>query len=113
MVSKVETRNLLQNLQGSYLRAAVGSMKTTPTEALEIDLCLTPLDPVAIEAAGLTACSLKCQGEWRDTGLGHTELDFLQKYPFTLNWDRMQKKISVGKAIQNTDSNYTTLAKAR
>jgi hypothetical protein len=59
----------------------------------------TPLDLAAIEVAGLTACRLKCQGEWRDTGLGHTKPDFLQKYPFTLNQDRILKKISFGKAI--------------
>jgi hypothetical protein len=35
MVSRVEIRNLLQSLQGNYLRAAVGAMKTTPTEVLE------------------------------------------------------------------------------
>jgi hypothetical protein len=36
MVSRVEIRNLLRSLQGNYLRAAVGAMKTTPMEALEI-----------------------------------------------------------------------------
>jgi hypothetical protein len=35
---RVETRNLLRSLQGNYLRAAVGAMKTTPTEALEVAL---------------------------------------------------------------------------
>jgi hypothetical protein len=35
----VEAKNLLQSLQGSYLTAAVGSMKTTPTEALEVSVC--------------------------------------------------------------------------
>jgi hypothetical protein len=45
-------------------------MKTTPTEALEVALCHTAVDLSAVEAAGLTACRLKCQGEWRDTGLG-------------------------------------------
>jgi hypothetical protein len=35
MVNRVEIRNLLRSLQGDYLRAAVGAMKTTPTEALE------------------------------------------------------------------------------
>jgi hypothetical protein len=34
MVSKVEKRNLLRILDSSYLRAAVGSMKRTPTDAL-------------------------------------------------------------------------------
>jgi hypothetical protein len=33
IVSWVEIRNLLQSLQGNYLRVAVGAMKTTPTEA--------------------------------------------------------------------------------
>ncbi|XP_071579823.1 uncharacterized protein [Temnothorax nylanderi] len=41
---KVEAKNLLKSLQGSYLRAAVGAMKTTPTEALEIALCIPPLE---------------------------------------------------------------------
>jgi len=39
IMSKVEAKNLLQSLQGSYLTAAVGSMKTTPTEALEVSVC--------------------------------------------------------------------------
>jgi hypothetical protein len=61
MLSRVEKMNLLQSLQGSYLTAAVGSMRTTPTEAMEVALYQTPL--AAIEAAGLTAYRLKCQGE--------------------------------------------------
>ena len=56
----------------------MGSTKTTPTEALEVVLCQTPVDLAAIEAAGLTAYRSKCQGEWRDTGLGRTKLNFLQ-----------------------------------
>jgi hypothetical protein len=40
MLRKVETRNLLRRLQGNYLRAAVGAMKTTPTEVLEVALRL-------------------------------------------------------------------------
>jgi len=40
VVSRVEAKNL----QGSYLRTPVGSVKATPTEALEVALCLTPLD---------------------------------------------------------------------
>jgi hypothetical protein len=79
MVSRVEARNLLRSLQGSYVRTAVGSMKTTPTQALEVALCQTPLDIAATEAAGFAACRLKCQGEWRNTCLGHTKLKFLQK----------------------------------
>ena len=55
MVRRLEARNLLRSLQGGYLRAAVGSMKTTPTEALEVALCQTPLDLAVIEAVGLAA----------------------------------------------------------
>jgi hypothetical protein len=99
MVSSVETRNLLRSLKGSYPRAAEGSMKTTRTEALEVALCQIPPNLAAIGAAGLTAYRLKCQGEWRNTGLGDPKLKFLQKYPFTLNQDRILKKKSVGKAI--------------
>jgi hypothetical protein len=55
MVSRVETRNLLRSLQGSYLTAAVMCMKTTPTQALEVSLCHIPLDLAAIEAAEPTA----------------------------------------------------------
>jgi hypothetical protein len=43
MVSRAEAKNLLQSLQGSYLRAAVESVKNTPIEAMEVALCLTPL----------------------------------------------------------------------
>jgi hypothetical protein len=55
MVSKVEARNLLQSLQGSYLRATVGSMKTAPTNMLEVALCQTTLNLATFETAGLTA----------------------------------------------------------
>jgi hypothetical protein len=71
-------------------------MKTTPTEALEVALCKTPLYLAVTGAARLTAYRLKYQGEWRDTGLGHTKLDFLQTYPLTLKEDRILKKILVG-----------------
>ena len=43
MVSRVEAKNLLQSLQGSSLRAAVESVKTTHIEAMEVALCVTPL----------------------------------------------------------------------
>ena len=46
------------------------------------------VDLAAIEAVGLAAYRLKCQGEWRSTGLDHTKPEFLHKYPFTLNQDR-------------------------
>jgi hypothetical protein len=49
-MSKVEAKNLLLSLQGSYLRAAVWSMKTTPTEALEVSVCWTALDLSVNEA---------------------------------------------------------------
>jgi hypothetical protein len=92
MVRRVEIRNLLCRLQGNNLRAAAGSMKMTTTEALEVTLCQASLDLAAIEAVGLTVYRLKCQGEWRNTGLGDTKLEFLQKYPYTLNHDRILKK---------------------
>ena len=63
MVNRVEIRKLLRSLQGNYLRAAVGSMKITPMEALEVALCQTPIDLAATGAAGLTAYRLKCQRE--------------------------------------------------
>ena len=94
MVSRVELKNLMQSFQGSYLRAVVGSMRTTPIEVLEIALCQTPLDLAVIGAAALTAYVLKCQEEWRNAGLGHTKLDFLQKYRFTLKQDSILKNIS-------------------
>jgi hypothetical protein len=100
MVSRVEIRNMLRSLQGNYLRAAVGAMKTTPTEALEVALYQTPLDLAATEAAGLTAYRLKCQGEWRNTGLGHTKLKFLQKYLYTLKQDRILKKYQLVKSYK-------------
>jgi hypothetical protein len=40
----VAASNLLQSLQNSYLRADTGSMKTKPTETLQIALSLTSLD---------------------------------------------------------------------
>jgi len=94
VVSRVEAKNLQQSLQGSYLRTPVGSVKATPTEALEVALCLTPLDLAVIGAARFTAYRLSCQGEWRNTVLGHMKLQFLQKYPFTLKQNRILKKIS-------------------
>jgi ribonuclease HI len=100
MVSRVEIRNLLQILQGNYLRAAVGVMKTTPMEALQVALYQAPLDLAATEAKGLIAYGLKCQGEWRSTGLGHTKLKFLQKYPYTLNQDRILKKYQLVKSYK-------------
>jgi len=67
MVSRVEMRNLLQSLQGSYPRVAVGSTKTTSTEVLEVALCLKPLKLAVTGAARFTAYRLNCQGEWRNT----------------------------------------------
>jgi len=92
VVSGVETKNLQRSLQGSYLRTPIASVKATPTEALEVVLCLTALNLAVIGAARSTACRLSCQGEWRNTGLGHMKLQFLQKYPFTLKQDRNLKK---------------------
>ncbi|XP_077256495.1 uncharacterized protein LOC143894228 [Temnothorax americanus] len=90
---KGKAKNLLKSLQGSYLRAAVGAMRTTPTEALEIALCVPPL----VNAARNTAYILRCQGEWRNTGTGHTRLDLFQKHTFTLKQDRVPKKYQLVK----------------
>jgi hypothetical protein len=57
-LTKVETRNLLHCLLGSYLRAAVVSMQTTSREAMEVALCLTPLDLAVDGAARFTAYKL-------------------------------------------------------
>jgi len=54
-VEKVVARNLLRSLQDCYLRATMGAMKTTPTEALEIALCLPPLNRFIISTAKITA----------------------------------------------------------
>jgi hypothetical protein len=72
----------------------------THTEALEVALCRTPLDLAAVAAAGLTAYRLKCLGEWKDTELGHTQLNFLQKYPFTLNQNRILNKYQLVKSFK-------------
>jgi hypothetical protein len=69
-------------------------MKTTPTEAMKVALCQTPVDLAATEDAGLTAYRLKCLGEWWNTEWGHTKLSFLWKHPFTLNQNRILKNIS-------------------
>jgi hypothetical protein len=53
MVSRMEARNLLQSLQGTYQRATVGSMQTTHTEELKVALCQIPLDLATIEPVGL------------------------------------------------------------
>jgi hypothetical protein len=39
MVSRVEAKNLLQSLHGSYLRVAVWYIKSTPTDVLQVALC--------------------------------------------------------------------------
>ena len=59
---------------------------------LEVALCLTPLDPAVIAAARFTSYRLRCEGEWRNTGLGHRKPEFLQKYPFRLKQNRILKK---------------------
>jgi hypothetical protein len=88
------------SLQGNYQRAAVWAMKTTPTKALEVALYQAPLDLAAIEAARLTAYTLKCQEEWRNTGLGYTKLEFLQKYPYTLKQDKILKQCQMVKSYE-------------
>jgi len=69
VVSRVEAKNLLQSLQSTYLRAAVGSTKTPTIETIEVALSLIPLDMAVIRVARFTAYRLNCQREWRNTGL--------------------------------------------
>ena len=92
MVSRVEAKKLLRSLQDSYPRAAVESVKTTPTEAPELALCLPSLYLSVIGATGFTVYRFKCQGEWRNAGLGQPNREFLQQYPFTLKQDGILKK---------------------
>jgi len=98
-VEKVEARNQLKSLQGSYLMAVTGAMKSIPTEALEIALCSPPLNQTIICLVGLTAYKLKCQGEWKNAGVGHTRLGFLQ-HPFTLKQDKIFRKYHLKKNFQ-------------
>ncbi|XP_029173397.1 uncharacterized protein LOC114942243 [Nylanderia fulva] len=72
-------------------------MRTTPTEALEIALSVTPIGLAVIKSANITAYRLKCQGEWRNTGLGHTRLGLLQKYPIEGKQDRTTRKYQLVK----------------
>ena len=53
---------------------------------------LTPLDLAVTGAARFIAYRLKCRGEWRNTGLGYSKIEFLQKYPFILKQDKILKK---------------------
>jgi hypothetical protein len=62
-------------------------MKTTPTEVLQVALCLNPLDLAVTGASRFMAYRLNCQGEWRNTGLKHTKLEFFQKHPLKLTQD--------------------------
>jgi hypothetical protein len=73
-------------------KGCIGVPENDTHRALEVVLCQTPLDLAAVKAVGLTAYRLKCQGEWRNTGLGPTKLEFVQN--FTMNQDRIMKNIS-------------------
>ncbi|XP_070511795.1 uncharacterized protein [Cardiocondyla obscurior] len=99
-VGKVETKNLLKSLQGSYLRAVVGTQKTTPTAALQVALCICPLDQLIIHNVRQTTYRLYCQGEWRDAGIGHTALGFLNSFPFTYKQDRIPRKYQEGRTAE-------------
>jgi len=99
-MERVEARNLLKSLQGNYLRAATGTMRSTPTEALQTALCLPPLDQAIVCLARQTAYRLKCQGEWRNAGGGHSRLGFLLKHPFTLKQDRIPRRYQLVKTFK-------------
>ncbi|XP_032685833.1 uncharacterized protein LOC116850995 [Odontomachus brunneus] len=99
-MERVKARNLLKSLQGSYLRAVTGTMRTTPTEALKVALCCPSLGQLIKYQARRTAYRLRCQGEWKDTGLGHTRLGLSQKYPFMLKQDRIPRKHQLEKKFK-------------
>lgn len=94
----MEARNLVKDLQESYLRSSLRIMKIIPTEALEVALSITPLDLKIIYVIKATAYRLHCQGKWRNNGLGHTRLDFPQEHPF--KQDRIPKKFQEGKPVK-------------
>jgi len=100
-VEKVGARNLLKSLQGCYLRVAMGAMRTIPKEALQIVLCLPPLDRFIISTTKPSAYRLKCQGEWRGRHLDHTKLTLFHEHPFTLLQDRIPRKSHVFKFFKN------------
>jgi hypothetical protein len=66
----------------------------------EVALCQTPTDLAAIEAVALPAYRVQRRGERRDTGLGHTKLNFFRKYPFAPNQDRILKKYQLVKPFK-------------
>ncbi|XP_011311581.1 uncharacterized protein [Fopius arisanus] len=72
---RAEVRNRLKALQGNFLRAATGAMKTTPTDALEAVLDLPPLGLLLVGKAELTAYRLVCPGEWIPARAAYTELN--------------------------------------
>ncbi len=80
---------MLSSLQGNYLRAAAGAMRSTPTAALEVALMVPPLDLQIKCLARITAYRLKCQGEWRESGIGHANIKLLHARPFAAKQDRI------------------------
>jgi len=82
------------------MRVAIWSIKTTPTEALKVILCLTPMDLAVIGAARFTTYRLNYQGERRNIGLGYMTPQFLHKYPFNLKKDRILKKYQLVKQFR-------------
>jgi hypothetical protein len=67
---------------------------------LKVALCLSPLDLAVIAAASFTSYRLRCEGEWRNTVLGHMKLEFLQKYPFRLKQNRILEKYQLVKQFK-------------
>jgi hypothetical protein len=58
MVSRVDARSLLPSLQGSYLRAAVESTQTKPTQPLKVTLRLSGFSTLVVStlASGTQDC---------------------------------------------------------
>jgi len=93
-MKKVEAKNLLKNLQSSYLRAVMNrSHEIHFNRGARSDPLFT--SGSAYHLFNQTAYRLKCQGEWRDAGLDHTRLGVFQKYPFTEKQDRIYKKFQL------------------
>ncbi|XP_043271193.1 uncharacterized protein [Venturia canescens] len=99
-VGRVAYGQRLTSLQGNYLRAGAGVMRTTPTAALEVAFGLLPLNIDITGQAKLTAYRLICMGTWRSTGTGHTDLGLSQRSPFSLQQDKIPRKFQVEKSFR-------------
>ena len=90
----MESKNLTLSLQGFYLRGAVGSVWTTPTEALEIASCLFDFSETCRHwSSQIHRIQIVVSGRWKNIELGYMKLRFLPKYLFMLKNVRIFKII--------------------